>query len=46
MFCWARKYCKNEIKRKLRRKLFSIKSEQELSAGDVLMFNQIQIGKV
>ncbi len=35
-----------KLKRKLRRKLFSIKSEQELSAGDVLMFNQIQIGKV
>ena len=34
------------LKNKLRRKLFSIKSEEKLKFGDDLLFNEIKIGKV
>tara|TARA_B100000242_G_C43041436_1_gene485870 strand:+ start:348 stop:1226 length:879 start_codon:yes stop_codon:yes gene_type:complete len=35
-----------KLKNKLRRKLFSIKSDEELEIGDDLFFNEIKIGKV
>ena len=35
-----------KLKNKLRRKLFSIKSDEELKIGDDLFFNEIKIGKV